>query len=103
MALIQTHLLLLLRTSKLTRPLLQKAASRSPLLRELVTCPLCLGWWLSLALVLPLRLRSSSVVAALLEAVAVASLGHLITLARERFLPCDGCSRTVDEEEFPIR
>jgi hypothetical protein len=38
----------------------------------------------------------------LLDMAAIAGLGHLITLVREKYLPCSKCTKESSIEEFKI-
>ena len=85
-----SHLLLLLsQGSILTRPR-EWLKQRHPLLKELIECQLCLGFWCSLAVGIAAGIYRP------VDLLAIAGLSHLVTLVRERFLPCEDCSKAVD-------
>src|SRR5712664_1115767 len=58
---------------------------RGAFLKELRNCPLCLGFWMALTVSLAAGIYHP------IGILAIAGIGHLITLVRERFLPCDKC------------
>ena len=85
-----SHLLLLLQRATLLERPRQWLKQRHPLLRELIECQLCLGFWTSLAVGIAAGIYQP------VDLLAVAGLSHLVTLVRERFLPCEDCSKAVD-------
>ena len=88
--------LLLLKSEILTKP--RTLLKRLPLLKRLLECPLCLGWWVALGMSL-LWLLYPLVV----EVIAVAGLAHMIYLYRDKNLPCPECERKVNNGGYEIR
>lgn len=58
------------------------------LIGELFSCSLCMGFWTALFIAVFSHLG-------LFDGLAIAGLGHLITLARHKYLPCDGCTKAT--------
>jgi len=77
---VQTHLTLLLAQGKIFDRLFFTAW-----LREMRSCPMCLGFWTAVILGLFTGIRNP------IEILAIAGIGHLIYLAREKYLPCEKC------------
>lgn len=78
--LIQSHLTLLLAEGKVFDWLF-----RGVWLKGLRSCPMCLGFWTSLIVALPAGIYNP------FEILGIAAAGHLIFLARDKYLPCDKC------------
>lgn len=77
---VQAHLTLLFSEGKIFDPIF-----RGVWLKELRSCPLCLGFWTALIVGLTAGVYHP------LGILSIAGIGHLIFLAREKFLPCDKC------------
>src|SRR6267378_4114434 len=58
---------------------------RGARLKELRRCPMCLGFWTSLIVAVPTGIYNP------FSILAIAAVGHLIFLARDKYLPCDKC------------
>ena len=78
----QAHLTLLLSKATIFDRPRKWISAQHPLLAELLSCPMCKGWWLAFPFVglHPIRW------------LFVAGLGHLIYTAREKYLPCEACA-----------
>ena len=91
-----SHLtLLLLKATVMDRP--RNLLKRSRLLKKLLECPLCMGWWVAMATYL-VSLRWPMLV----EVVAVAGAAHMIYLYREKNLPCPSCEKHTKTGDYTI-
>lgn len=88
--------LLLLKADILSKP--RNLLKRVSLLKRLLECPLCLGWWVATATYLMASLWPLPI-----EVLAVAGLAHMIYLYRERNLPCPDCEKKAKNGDYEIR
>ena len=76
----QAHLTLLLKEGTIFDKFF-----RTKFLKELRACPLCLGVWTAALVSLLVGIHNPAMI------LAVAGVGHILFLLREKFLPCDSC------------
>jgi len=62
------------------------------LLKELLSCPICIGFWIALVLVK----------GKFIDTCVVAFLGGILYEAKEKLLPCGKCSNKVNPSEWKI-
>ena len=91
LSLAQAHLVHLVVNSSLSLKIRGKA--RLPkLMDELLSCPVCVGFWIAIALSLGHPIT----------ALAVGFLGSALYEAKEKFLPCKQCKNDVKVSEWKI-
>ena len=76
----QGHLTILFSEGKIFDPVF-----RGAWLKQLRSCPMCLGFWTALIVGFTAGVYHP------LGILAIAGIGHMIFLAREKYLPCDKC------------
>ena len=84
MVLAQAHLTYLLLKAELLRPLRERLARLGPRTAYLLQCPVCLGVWSALGVVL----LPSPVV----QVLAIAGAGSVVYELKEKYAPCVTCS-----------
>lgn len=60
------------------------------LVNELFSCPVCIGFWIALALA----------AASPIETLAISFIGSVLYELKEKFLPCKQCKNKVDANEW---
>src|SRR5882762_6865725 len=90
-SLVQAHLTYLLVNSSLSLKLQSWLKVRG-LLQELLSCPVCTGFWIALGLA---RLNP-------INTLAIGFLGGLLYEAKQRFLPCTQCQSKVNLKDWKI-
>src|SRR6266550_4009886 len=80
LSLAQSHLTLLLHNGKIFDPIF-----RTTWLKELRSCAMCLGVWTAAIVSFLAGFHNPW------KILAVAGLGHILFLLREKYLPCDKC------------
>lgn len=81
LALAQSHATLLLREGQVFDWLF-----RGKVLTAMRACPICLGFWAAIGVSLLAKVYSPW------QVLAVAGLGHVLYLLRDKYLPCDKCT-----------
>jgi len=81
LAIAQSHLTLLLKDGKIFDPWFDLHSW----LKELRSCPICIGWWTALTISVFAGIRNPW------QTLAIAGIGHVLFLLREKYLPCDKC------------
>jgi len=76
----QQHLTLLLKNGEIFN-----SVFRTPWLKEMRSCPFCIGWWAALFISLCAGFYNPW------QVLTVAGIGHVLYLLREKYLPCDKC------------
>ncbi len=81
--------ILIMQSSILKRPR-QFLSKLHPRLSELLSCPMCLSFWVGLCVCfLPERIATFLV---------IAGLGFFIERAAKKYLPCEECSKPVPQD-----
>jgi hypothetical protein len=91
LSLAQAHLVYLLVNSQLSHKLQARFKVRG-WLKELLSCPVCTGFWAALGLA---RLAP-------IETLAIGFLGGLLYEAKEKLLPCAQCKSKVDVSKWRV-
>jgi len=91
LSLAQAHLVYLVVASRLSLKIRSKLKSPK-LLEELLSCPVCTGFWIALILA---RFHP-------IETLAIGFLGSVLYEAKEKILPCKQCTNTVKASEWKI-
>ena len=87
----QAHLVYLLVNSSLSLKL--QAKFRLPaLLKELLSCPICTGFWAAFLLTLGRPV----------ETLVIGFVGNVLYEAKQKFLPCEQCKSNVKVSEWKI-
>lgn len=87
-SLAQSHILLLLQKGTIFDKF-RNYVSRNSIVNKLVECPMCLGFWIALVI-------SFCVGGDPISLFAIAGLGHIITLLRDKYLPCKTCTVSTE-------
>ncbi len=84
LSLAQAHLTYLLLKAEILRPLRERLGKKRPKLQYLLQCPVCLGVWAAVVVLLVPSLISLGL--------AVAGVGHAVYEFKEKYLPCHTCT-----------
>src|SRR5712664_3810575 len=92
LALAQAHLVYLVVDSSLSLKL-QTKVKLPQLIKELLGCPVCIGFWLAMIL------SMGNIVTTL----AVGFLGSVFYEMKKKFLPCKECTNKINSSEWKIK
>lgn len=91
LSLAQAHLVYLLVNSSLSVKL-QSKIKPPPLVKQLLSCPVCIGFWIALLFALGHPI----------ETLAIGFLGGCFYELRQKFLPCKECTNNTRLSEWKV-